>query len=109
MTSPRALTAKQQEWISHLEQAQQQKLTLREYAHRAGIKAATLYAARKWLNEKTSRGASVPVMFAEARVVGDGPLESCVLHLAPGIRLQMAALPSPQWLATLCAQWERRS
>lgn len=109
MTPPRALTAKQQAWISHLEQAQQQKLTLREYARRAGIKASALYAARKWLNEKASRGTAVPVSFAEARVVGDGPLESCVLHLAPGLRLQMAVLPSPQWLATLGAQWERRS
>ena len=109
MTPRRVLTAKQQEWIAHLEQAQQQKLTLREYARRVGIKAATLYAARKWLNEKASRGASVPVSFAEAQVVGDGPLESCVLHLAPGLRLQMAALPSPQWLVTLCAQWGWRS
>ena len=60
MTPPRVLTAKQQEWIAHLEQAQQQKLALREYARRAGIKAATLYAARKWLNEKASRGLPCP-------------------------------------------------
>lgn len=78
MTAPRALTARQQERISHLEQARQQKLTLQEYARRAGIKASALYAARKWLNQKASRGASVPVSFAEARVVGDGPIEGVV-------------------------------
>ena len=37
MTPPHALTAKQQEWIAHLEQAQQQNLSLQEYARRTGI------------------------------------------------------------------------
>lgn len=109
MTTPRALTAKQQKWLSHLEQAQQQGLSLQEYARRTGIKASSLYAARKWLSKARPQAAAPSVSFAEVRTTGTGSAEACVLHLAPGIRLQLLVLPSPQWLAAVCAQWSHRS
>lgn len=109
MTSPNVLTAKQQEWIAHLEKAQRQGLSLQEYARRTDIKASSLYAARKWLRKIRPPAASQPVNFTEVCVAGMGPDDACVLHLAPGIRLQLTALPSPQWLAAVCAQWSQRS
>lgn len=109
MTTPQALTAKQQEWVSHLEQAQQQGLSLQEYARRTGIKAASLYAARKQQSKVRHQAAAPSVSFAEVRTTGTGQAEICVLHLAPGIRLQLSVLPSPQWLAAVCAQWSHRS
>lgn len=109
MTLPHALTAKQQEWLAHLEQAHQQNLSLQEYARRTGIKASSLYAARKQMCKARPQAAATPVSFAEVRMNGAGPAEVCVLHLAPGIRLQLPALPSPQWLAAVCAQWSQRS
>lgn len=109
MASPHVLTAKQQQWIAHLEQAQQLGLSLQEYARRIGIKASSLYAARKQLSKARSQTATAPVSFAEVRTTGAGPAETCVLHLAPGIRLQLSVLPSPQWLAAVCAQWSCRA
>jgi len=110
MTPPHALTAKQQEWIAHLEQAQQQNLSLQEYARRTGIKASSLYAARKWRSKARPQTATASMSFAEVRMTG-ASLDSaaCVLHLTPGIRLQLSVLPSPQWLAAVCAQWSQRS
>ena len=109
MTLPHALTAKQQEWLAHLEQAQQQNLSLQDYARRTGIKASSLYAARKQMCKAHPQAATTPVSFAEVRINGSGPAEVCVLHLAPGIRLQLSALPSPEWLAAVCVQWGQRS
>lgn len=110
MTPSRALTAKPQEWISHLEQALQQNLSLQEYACRTGIKASSLYVARKWWSKARPQAAPASMRFAEVRMMGaklDGA--ACVLHLAPVIRLQLSGLPSTQWLATACAQWSLRS
>lgn len=109
MTLPHALTAKQQEWLAHLEQAQQQNLSLQEYARRTGIKASSLYAARKQMCKARSQTATASVSFAEVRMAGAGPAAVCVMYLAPGIRLKLSALPSPQWLAAVCAQWSQRS
>lgn len=105
MTTTRIFTARQQECLAHLEQAQQQGLSLQEYARRTDIKVSTLYTARKWLSKARSQTVAPSVNFTEIRTTGVGLAEPCVLHLAPGIRLQLSALPSPQWLAAVCAQW----
>ena len=76
MTLPHALTAKQQEWAAHLEQAQQQNLSLQEYARRTGIKASSLYAARKQMCKARSQAATASVSFAEVRMTGYGPWHS---------------------------------
>lgn len=108
MSPFRPLTAKQQEWRSHLERAQQQGLSLQEYARRSGVKASSLYTARKGLG--LSRPKTLPaVSFTEVRSTDSCVDAACTLHLAHGIRLQLSELPSPQWLVAVCAQWNPRS
>ena len=109
MTPPQDRTAKQQEWLAHLEQARQQNLSLQEYARRTGLKATSLYAARTRQNKAHPQAVATPVSFAEVRMAAAGPADTCILHLAPGIRLQLSVLPSPQWLAAVCAQWNSRA
>lgn len=95
MAPSRPLTTKQQEWISHLEQAQQKSLSLQEYARQTGVRASSLYAARKWLREPRSQVTTPPVSFSEVRMTGSGvDGVACTLHLARGIRLQLSDLPT---------------
>ena len=110
MASPRRLTAQQQEGLPPLERRSNRIFRYRNTpARRTGLQAASLYAARKWLNKARPQTATAPVSVAEVRMAGASPAETCVLHLAPGIRLQLSVLPSPQWLAAVCAQWSPRS
>lgn len=109
MSPSRPLTAKQQEWRSHLERAQQQGLSLQEYARRSGVKASSLYAARKSVSPSRPKALSAGVSFTEVRSTDSCVDAACTLHLTHGIRLQLSELPSPQWLVAVCAQWNPRS
>lgn len=109
MTPSRPLTTKQQEWLSHVERAQEQCLSLQEYARRSGIKASSLYAARKNMIDSRPKALPAGMSFTEVRSTESCVDAVCTLHFAHGIRLQLSALPSPQWLAAVCAQWSSRS
>lgn len=109
MTPPRPLTVKQQEWLSHVERAQEQGLSLQEYARRNGIMVSSLYAARKSLRASRPKSLSAGLNFMEVRNTDSFVAAACTLYLAHGICLQLSALPSPEWLAAVCAQWSPRS
>ena len=109
MTPSRPLTTKQQEWLSHVVRAQQQGLSLQEYARRNDINASSLYAARKVVSPSRPKVLPSGVSFTEVRTTEPCVNAVCTLQLAHGIRLQLSALPSPQWLAAVCAQWSPRS
>ncbi len=100
-------------WQAHLKRIDQEGITTKEYADREGLSAQQLYSKRKEYKLRAARvqtavatqparSSFVPLQVA----AGAGPVScdqavGCTLVLPSGIRLEMAALPSPTWLAAL--------
>ena len=93
-------------WTQHVEAARLQATSARDYAKKHGISVSALYYWQRKLKASAGgRAQSAPVgKFVALRVVPAveaPPACSCTLVLAPGMRLEMTALPAPQWLAAL--------
>lgn len=104
-----------QYWCSHLAAIAAEGVQTKAYAKREGLSVSALYYWRKRLKSEASSSTVVlpaapqsgrqfvPVQIsdADARV-------PCSLILAPGVRLELAQLPSAQWLAALGAAASRQ-
>ena len=102
-------------WSSHLAAIKSQGVATSEYASQHGISLASLYYWRsKLCSESLSPSVSVPVSakpkphskFVSLRVSDVLPGTSvpswcCALVFTGGLRLEMSALPDPQWLAAV--------
>jgi hypothetical protein len=94
-------------WLEHVAAIKRESISTNAYAQRHGIAVKRLYY---W--QRKSRAAmaatlvrpSQPKAFIAVRVaeplVAPVPI-SCTLVLGSGIRLEMSALPTPQWLVAL--------
>jgi transposase-like protein len=94
-------------WTSHVEACRREGTAASVYARQHGLTLASLYYWRRKLKlaATVSDGASSPAnKFVALRVVkaatGDATV-MCTLVLRSGLRLELAALPSPAWLQTL--------
>ena len=93
-------------WQRHARAAERGTASTIAYAKRHGLAVSTLYYWRAKLKAATPKVevTGPAAKFVALRVV-DGahmPRENqCILILPAGIRLEMAALPAPEWLAAL--------
>ena len=101
-------------WEQHVAAAHQQKASTKTYANQHGLSPSTLYYwQRKLQTTANVRGVARQISpsnqtgkFVALRVADVHPVNTqrpthCALILAPGMRLEMSALPDPQWLAAL--------
>lgn len=100
-------------WQAHLKRIDQEGITTKEYADREGLSARQLYDKRKeyklraaraqtTMTTQQARSSFVPLQVAaDAGPVSCDQAVGCTLVLPSGIRLEMATLPSPTWLAAL--------
>lgn len=101
-------------WSQHIAAIKLQGITTSDYARQHGLALATLYYWQRKLRSAPAVGAPLEPTAAPRRPskfialsVGDhihGMARSgspCILVLAGGMRLEMSALPDPQWLAAV--------
>jgi len=101
-------------WEQHVACARQQKVSTKTYANKHGLSPSTFYYWQRKLQATANvRGVASQISpsnhsgkFVALRVADAAPFSAqrpshCALILAPGVRLEMSALPDPQWLAAL--------
>ncbi len=95
-------------WKAHVAAIKREGVSTSAYAKRHALAAKSLYRWQHKLKDATSatsaanRGSAFVAlrMDAPAAVVGQAPA-GCTLLLGSGLRLEMATLPTPEWLAAL--------
>lgn len=96
-------------WSGHLAAIDAEAITTKAYAEREGLARSALFYWRKRLKAESeaakTRATSNPSarLFVPVRVSEAEPSVRCCLMLAPGVRLELAQLPTPEWLAALGA------
>lgn len=105
-------------WQRHLERIEQEGIGTRQYARREGLAAASLYRWRSRLKAEAAQDASHVLttgttssrttsrfiaLQLQHETAATPPAARCTLELAAGVRLAMAQLPEPTWLARLVA------
>lgn len=102
-----------QYWSDHLAAIAAEGIPAKAYARREGLSVSALYYWRKRLKSAGSSSAvALPVapqsgQFVPVQISDADARVSCSLILAPGVRLELAQLPSAQWLAALGAAVSR--
>jgi len=93
-------------WTAHVAAIKQEAISASAYAKRHGISLAALYYWQRKLNAAASKsglqsqaGKFVALRVADAVIASRST--PCTLILASGMRLEMPALPAPEWLAAL--------
>lgn len=93
-------------WAGHLAAINAEGITTKAYAEREGLSAAALYWWRRRLEGGRQAGGGQRVrggVFVAVQVRESGEAVRCRLVLAAGTTLELAQLPSPQWIAALSA------
>ena len=100
-------------WSKHIAAIKFQGITTSAYARQHELSLATLYYWQRKLQSNSTAGTTVEPMTAPRRpskfialTVGEPTYVTrsgtpCTLVLAGGLRLEMATLPDPQWLAAV--------
>lgn len=92
-------------WAGHLAAIDAEGVSTKAYAEREGVSAAALYGWRRRLNGRQVAGVP-PVRsggFVPVQVRELGEPVRCRLLMGAGATLELSQLPSPQWVAALCA------
>ena len=91
-------------WTSHVETCRREGSAASVYARRHGLTLASLYYWQRKLKlaAAVNDGGGAPAgKFVALRVMDvavGAPTGPCILVLRCGLRLELAALPSPTWL-----------
>ena len=95
-------------WTSHVEACRREGTAASVYARQYGLTLASLYYWRRKLKLAAAVGdgsaSGSANKFVALRVVdaaAGAPTGPCTLVLRSGLRLELAALPSPAWLVDL--------
>lgn len=93
-------------WHGHVEAAKREAIPTSDYARLHGVPVKSLYRWQRKLKAMSAvtEKAGSPSAFVSVRVAeADLPraASGCSLMLGAGMRLDMAALPRPEWLAAL--------
>ncbi len=94
-------------WAAHVAAIQCEGIFVSAYAKRENLSLASLYYWQRKLGEVVAPDSAAPVpasRFMELRVGERAVARSsaaCTVELAGGVRLELAELPSPEWLANL--------
>jgi hypothetical protein len=102
------MTAESTTWTAHVAAVKQGSISARAYAQRHDISLASLYYWKRKLkdaalakSEVTPQAVSKFVALRlPAATLAPRPT-SCTLILASGLRLEMPALPAPEWLVAV--------
>ena len=94
-------------WTSHVEACRREGTAASAYARQHGLTLASLYYWRRKLKlaAAVGDGGSTPSnKFVALRVIDAAAVAAtspCTLVLRSGLRLELAALPSPAWLLAI--------
>lgn len=93
-------------WMAHVAAIKREGISTSAYAKQHGLAVKTLYGWQRKANAAASLPSEMRLQpsFVALRVADlsvDAPRHGCALILGSGLRLEMLALPSPQWLAAL--------
>ena len=91
-------------WLKHVEAIAREGVSTNAYAKAHGLEVKRLYYwQRKALGVSVSRAKKDAGTFVALRVKAsdDASASKCTLILPSGLRLEMAMLPAPTWLARL--------
>ena len=90
-------------WAAHVAAAEQEGISASEYARRHGLAVKSLQYWRRKLKELNSTEGSLQAGKFVALHISPGAARqsNCALTLSSGLRLEMSALPQPEWLAAL--------
>lgn len=92
-------------WVGHVAAAKREAISGSAYAKQHGISVAALYYWQRKLSvtpaQREAGQASKFVALRVADAVSAPRLTACTLILTSGMRLEMSALPAPEWLAAL--------
>jgi hypothetical protein len=93
------------DWAAHLSAIEAEGISVQAYARRENLSAASLYYWRKRLKLQVAPSGDGSVPQWVAVQLSDQPVtgQRCTLWLAPGVRLELSALPSGAWLAQVAA------
>ncbi len=101
------MTAESEVWTAHVTAIKQGSISARAYAQQHDISLASLYYWKRKLKEASTKPEAVPqaankfvALRLPAAAITPRPT-SCTLILASGLRLEMPALPAPEWLAAV--------
>jgi len=116
MAMTEALTEREQQALEHMRKAQEQGITLKEYAVRTGLDVQHLYQLRKPLVRKGALGPArrpephkdKSSAFLPVRVVPSGPAAgampmACRLVHPSGWVFECSGLPPASWMAAVLA------
>ena len=90
-------------WMAHVAACELETTPATEYAKRHELSVKSLYYWRRKLKQSNAADAQQPAgKFVALRIAPGGfRSTSCTLELPSGLRLEMSALPQPEWLAAL--------
>jgi len=90
-------------WTAHVASSKLEVIPASEYARRHGLPVKSLYYWRRKLQQSDTSDALQPAgKFVALRITPGGfRPSSCTLAFPSGLRLEMSALPQPEWLAAL--------
>jgi transposase-like protein len=101
------MTAESAIWTAHVAAVKQGSISARAYAQQHDISLASLYYWKRKLKDASANPEVAPMpvsKFVALRLPATtlAPrATSCTLILASGLRLEMPALPAPEWLAAV--------
>jgi hypothetical protein len=76
-----SLTERQQYWLKHIRACNASGKTTIDYAREHGIRAKSMYSARKALAEKGTLPRPQPTRFQQVQVVADNPVGDTQWHV----------------------------
>lgn len=90
-------------WATHVAASQLETIPASEYAKRHDLPVKSLYYWRRKLNKSNKTDTALPSgKFVALRIAPSGSRpNNYTLALPSGLRLEMSALPQPEWLAAL--------
>ena len=90
-------------WEKHVAAARLEAIPASEYARRHDLAVKSLYYWRRKLHKSDKTDAALPPgRFVALRIApGVSSPSNCTLALPSGLRLELNALPQPEWLAAL--------
>jgi len=98
------LTKQQQYWLSHIEDCQQQGLSMKQYAQRAGIALSTFYQAKCRMTKAKALPSKKPSMFQRVAIrTVSAASADCTITLPNGIQLDWPVSSNPHSLTLLGA------
>lgn len=97
-------------WARHLAAIEAEGVSTKEYAEREGLPVTALYQWRRRFKAggRPSRARAVSGGFVPVTVRAADEASACSVRIGEGVRLELAQLPSPEWLAALAAAVVRR-